>query len=58
MYGRANEDTAAVCRKLKNDLQTVFNVLPKDMQQLLIMNTERASLLQKSIHESRVSPDR
>ncbi|KAL6576391.1 hypothetical protein OROHE_000172 [Orobanche hederae] len=56
-YGRANEDTAAVCKKLKNDLQTVFNVLPKDMQQLLIMNTERASLLQKSFHEFVVSPD-
>ncbi|KAL0442019.1 UNVERIFIED_CONTAM: hypothetical protein Sradi_0140800 [Sesamum radiatum] len=49
-YGIANEDTEAVCEKLKKDLKTVFNVLPKDMQQLLIMNPERASLLQES-HE-------
>ncbi|KAK6148668.1 hypothetical protein DH2020_019580 [Rehmannia glutinosa] len=50
-YGRANEDTEEVCKKLKKDLQTVFNILPKDMQQLLIMNPERASLLQESHHE-------
>ncbi|XP_011072930.1 protein DENND6A isoform X1 [Sesamum indicum] len=49
-YGIANEDTEAVCEKLKKDLKTVFSVLPKDMQQLLIMNPERASLLQEN-HE-------
>ncbi|KAL0415881.1 UNVERIFIED_CONTAM: hypothetical protein Slati_3420000 [Sesamum latifolium] len=49
-YGIANEGTEAVCEKLKKDLKTVFSVLPKDMQQLLIMNPERASLLQEN-HE-------
>lgn len=55
-YGRENEDTQAVCMKLKQDLQAVFNVLPKDMQQLLIMNPERASLLQES-HECSDLPE-
>lgn len=49
-YGRENEDTEAVCNKLKKDLQTVFNILPKDTQQLLVMNPERAFLLQE-IHK-------
>ncbi|KAG6386017.1 hypothetical protein SASPL_154901 [Salvia splendens] len=49
-YGRENEDSEAVCNKLKKDLQIVFNMLPKDMQQLLIMNPDRASLLQET-HE-------
>jgi len=31
---------------LKKDLQAVFSVLPKDMQQLLLMNPERAAFLQ------------
>ncbi|CAA0818403.1 Unknown protein [Striga hermonthica] len=57
-YGRANEDTEAVCNKLRKDLQTVFNVLPKDMQQLLIMNPEKASLLQECGPHDKVSPDR
>lgn len=44
-YGSANEDTEAVCMKLKKDLHTVFNILPKDMQELLIVNhPERLSL--------------
>ncbi|PIN05760.1 hypothetical protein CDL12_21695 [Handroanthus impetiginosus] len=51
-YGRANEDTEEVCKKLKKDLQTVFNVLPKDIQQLLIMNPERASLLRETLESS------
>uniref|UniRef100_A0A5B6YTJ8 UDENN domain-containing protein n=1 Tax=Davidia involucrata TaxID=16924 RepID=A0A5B6YTJ8_DAVIN len=46
--GRANADTEATCQKLKRDLQAVFNVLPKDMQQLLLMNPQRAALLQGS----------
>ncbi|KAG0471413.1 hypothetical protein HPP92_015959, partial [Vanilla planifolia] len=37
--------SAATCRKMKADLQTVFHVLPKDMQQLLLANPKRASLL-------------
>lgn len=44
-YGKANEDTEAVCEKLKRDLQVVFNVLPKDTRQLLSMNPQRAFLL-------------
>ncbi|KAL3830411.1 hypothetical protein ACJIZ3_019213 [Penstemon smallii] len=47
-YGGANEDTETVCEKLKKDLRVVFNVLPKDMQQLLIMNPERANLLKEN----------
>ncbi|KAJ7956589.1 Protein DENND6A [Quillaja saponaria] len=46
--GRASGDSAATCSKLKGDLLEVFNVLPKDMQQLLLSNPQRASLLQGS----------
>ena len=46
--GRAGVDFAETCQKLKNDLQAVFSVLPEDMQQLLLMNPERATLLQVS----------
>lgn len=48
-YGKANEDAEDVCMKLKKDLQIVFKVLPKDLQQLLIMNPSRASLLRESL---------
>lgn len=43
-----NEDAAATCQKLKGDLQAVFNLLPKDMQQLLLMNPQREDLLRAS----------
>ncbi|XP_058080119.1 uncharacterized protein LOC131228243 isoform X2 [Magnolia sinica] len=46
--GKGNADSAVACQKLKGDLQTVFNVLPKDMQQLLLFNPQRAALLQGS----------
>lgn len=46
--GRASADSASTCQKLKGDLQAVFYVLPKDMQQLLLLNPQRASLLQGS----------
>ncbi|GLU13333.1 hypothetical protein SLE2022_299710 [Rubroshorea leprosula] len=46
--GKAAADSAAMCQKLKVDLQAVFNVLPKDMQQLLLLNPQRAALLQGS----------
>lgn len=36
----------ATCSKLREDLQAVFNVLPKDIQQLMLMNPERAALVQ------------
>ncbi|KAL4036108.1 hypothetical protein IC575_004832 [Cucumis melo] len=45
---RAFVDSVATCQKLKGDLLTVFNVLPKDMQQLLLLNPQRASLLRGS----------
>lgn len=45
---RAYADSVATCQKLKGDLLTVFNVLPKDMQQLLLLNPQRASLLRGS----------
>lgn len=40
------QDSMKSCQKLQEDLQAVFNVLPKDMQQLLLMNPERATLIQ------------
>jgi hypothetical protein len=46
--GRASADSASTCQKLKGDLQAVFYVLPKDMQQLLLLNPQRAALLQGS----------
>jgi hypothetical protein len=39
-------DSEGTFQKLKKDLQAVFSVLPKDMQQLLLLNPQRASLLQ------------
>ncbi|KAJ0048260.1 hypothetical protein Pint_16415 [Pistacia integerrima] len=44
--GWAADDSATICQKLKGDLQAVFNVLPKDVQQLLLMNPQRAAFLQ------------
>ncbi|KAM7267227.1 hypothetical protein ACFE04_009393 [Oxalis oulophora] len=44
--GKASADSVATCQKLKGDLQVVFSVLPKDMQQLLLANPQKASLLQ------------
>lgn len=46
--GKASGDSTATYQKLKGDLQALFNVLPKDMQQLLLLNPERAALLQGS----------
>lgn len=46
--GRACADSASSCQKLKGDLRTIFSVLPKDMQQLLLFNPQRAALLQGS----------
>ncbi|XP_024971118.1 protein DENND6A isoform X2 [Cynara cardunculus var. scolymus] len=40
------DQSEATCHKLKGDLLSVFNVLPKDMQHLLLMNPDRATLLQ------------
>lgn len=46
--GKGGQDSIAICQKLKGDLQALFNVLPKDMQQLLLMNPERAALVQET----------
>ncbi|GAV89341.1 Afi1 domain-containing protein/SPA domain-containing protein [Cephalotus follicularis] len=54
--GMATADSAATCQKLKGDLQMVFHELPKDMQQLLLLNPERAAFLQGS-PEIREVPD-
>ncbi|KAK9115813.1 hypothetical protein Sjap_014760 [Stephania japonica] len=47
--GKGTADSTAVCQKLKGDLQAVFTVLPKDMQELLLFNPQRVSLLQGSL---------
>lgn len=47
--GGGHADSMAACQKLKGDLQAAFNVLPKDMQQLLLFNPKRASLIQAKI---------
>ncbi|CAJ1944356.1 unnamed protein product [Sphenostylis stenocarpa] len=44
--GNGSIDSRETCEKLKRDLQAVFNALTKDMQQLMLSNPERASLLQ------------
>ncbi|KAK8465876.1 hypothetical protein PHAVU_009G200500 [Phaseolus vulgaris] len=46
--GKGGDDSMATCRKLRIDLQAVFHVLSKDMQQVMLSNPERASLLQGS----------
>ncbi|KMS97444.1 hypothetical protein BVRB_5g126800 [Beta vulgaris subsp. vulgaris] len=44
--GASEQDSMKSCKKLQGDLLAVFNVLPEDMQQLLLMNPERAALVQ------------
>ncbi|GAA0163273.1 hypothetical protein LIER_19180 [Lithospermum erythrorhizon] len=46
VHGSVNVDSEVACKKLKSNLQKVFSILPKDVQQLLLMNQERAALLQ------------
>ena len=46
-------DSSATCQKLKGDLEAVFNVLPKDMQQLLLMNPQRVALLRGSVERKK-----
>lgn len=46
--GNARADSATACEKLKGDQEAVFNVLPKDMQQLMLCNPKWASLFQAS----------
>ncbi|KAK9106576.1 hypothetical protein Syun_022587 [Stephania yunnanensis] len=47
--GKGTADSTVVCQKLKGDLRAVFTVLPKDMQELLLFNPQRAALLQGSL---------
>ena len=44
--GSASAESVLTCQNLKGDLQAVFNVLPKDMHQLLLLNPKGAALLQ------------
>ncbi|KAE9602253.1 hypothetical protein Lal_00049660 [Lupinus albus] len=46
--GNGGVDSTATCQKLTRDLQAVFNVLSKDMQELMLSNPQRATLLQGS----------
>nr|KYP40126.1 Protein FAM116B family [Cajanus cajan] len=46
--GKGTVASMATSQKLRADLQAVFHVLSKDMQQLMLSNPERASLLQGS----------
>ncbi|KAJ7978834.1 Protein DENND6A [Quillaja saponaria] len=46
--GSAGEDSTAMFQKQRGDLQAVFNVLPKDTQQLLLSNPQTASHLHGS----------
>lgn len=46
--GKGGDDSMITSQKLKGDLQAVFNVLSKDMQQLMLSNPQRASLLHGS----------
>ncbi|ERM95815.1 protein DENND6A isoform X1 [Amborella trichopoda] len=52
--GKGDTDSARACQKLKSDLKTVFNTLPKDTQQLLIFNPQCAALLQGSLELTRL----
>lgn len=46
--GKGGVDSMVTSQKLRGDLQAVFNVLSKDMQQLMLSNPQRASLLHES----------
>lgn len=43
--GKGSEDSAAACSKLRGDLRVIYDILPKDMQELLVMNPQTAALL-------------
>ncbi|XP_072971295.1 uncharacterized protein [Typha angustifolia] len=49
-----NAERATTCQKLKKDLQAVFDVLPKDMQHLLLSNPKRATLVQISPEPTKI----
>ncbi|CAK8534405.1 unnamed protein product [Lathyrus sativus] len=46
--GKGGDDSMVASQKLRGDLQAVFNVLSKDMQQVMLSNPQRASLLHAS----------
>ncbi|XP_047173150.1 protein DENND6A-like isoform X1 [Vigna umbellata] len=48
--GNGGIDSTVTCEKLMRDLQAVFNALTKDMQQIMLSNPERASLLQRIVN--------
>ncbi|KAK4350000.1 hypothetical protein RND71_029313 [Anisodus tanguticus] len=55
LLGELQACSDATSSKLRGDLQAVFNVLPKDVQQLMLMTPERAALVQGN-HEG--TPDK
>ncbi|XP_027919797.1 protein DENND6A-like isoform X2 [Vigna unguiculata] len=48
--GNGGINYTATCEKLMRDLQAVFNALTKDLQQIMLSNPERASLLQRIVN--------
>ncbi|KAK9115814.1 hypothetical protein Sjap_014761 [Stephania japonica] len=46
---KGTADSSVVCQKLKGDLQAMFTVLPKDMQEILLFNPLMVALLQGSL---------
>lgn len=45
--GNADADIVATSQKME-DLQALFPMMPKDMQELILMNPQKASLLQET----------
>jgi len=46
--GLANTETEVI-KKLRSDLRTIFNLLPSDVQQMLLTNPQRAGHLQATV---------
>uniref|UniRef100_A0A7N0TKL6 UDENN domain-containing protein n=1 Tax=Kalanchoe fedtschenkoi TaxID=63787 RepID=A0A7N0TKL6_KALFE len=46
--GKCKEDSISLCQKLKHDMRTLFSELPEDVQQLLLLNPEKAAVIKGS----------
>ncbi|XP_024391056.1 uncharacterized protein [Physcomitrium patens] len=55
--GLANTETQTI-KKLRSDLHTIFNLLPNDVQQMLLTNPQRASHLQWDRPENSKAPEK
>lgn len=53
--GLGDTETQTV-KKLRSDLRTIFNSLPKDVQQMLLTNPQRAGHLQQGAPATRETP--